>query len=183
MVTKASFADRQYFNDAQAGQMWRINDPRGGAARELAVEVLRTRTSNEYQLAVAAPYAPASSKKSPVLVVSTDPHPFDAPILPEGFGFAVVGWAALVWIGRRYQAKNISDETEKQPHPADGAREWPVDGTRSELCGQRVHGTRRLDPRARRMDSWAVVVFRTSPSSAPSTPRRCSAPGCCSPPI
>ena len=102
-VPHLPLADRSYFRDACSHVLWSIPDPdrKGrGVLSRVAAEVVSSRISGENVLVVARPAGimgqcaqpnpPGEPRQPVVALIGTTMMPFTDPVLPTGYGFAVI---------------------------------------------------------------------------------------------
>ena len=83
--------DYQHFRDVMAGRTWSLrNDPPPG--RPFTIEPLRSPTTSEMAFVFAVPIAsPGNSEPEGMLALNVKPQSLVDPLVPPGFGFAVLG--------------------------------------------------------------------------------------------
>ncbi len=123
---RATAADRQYFRDAIARRYW-FPEERGcpeeridGGHRPFTAEVVRSRTTGDVRIIVAqATGSTPEVTQTPhendgVVLISVRPTPVADPVLPPGFGIAIIDASGEVQLhsdGNRSLAENLFAET------------------------------------------------------------------------
>jgi len=151
--------DRQYFRDAQAGRLWRLH-PSGTSEVDCAAELVQSRTNGQTTFVVAIPLSKPGGGKSPdVALITTRLLSMIRPVVPPGFGFAVINPDGLVLLAadaRRNLAENLFQECDD-----DRRLRAAVDARRAEHLDVRYYGEgHRFYVLPLRDTPWTVVVFR-----------------------
>lgn len=118
-LTDLPLGDRDYFKDAQRRNLWRVDAAPGGAGPplEVAVELVRSKMSARHDLVMAEPLIDRAYPPAPVVAVSTNLKPFLEPVLPLGFGFAVIDPRSEVKLhsdSARNLTESVFDEVDEE---------------------------------------------------------------------
>ncbi len=154
---KLKITDRRYFRKSLKNELWTF--PRAnGKSQRFAFESLRSRASGQNIAVIAVPAFDGDPPQKPVALMAMEPRSLIDPILPAGYGFAVVNYRGQVLFhsnSSRNLAENLFAET-------DSSRlQSKVEMRASGHLGARYNGTpHRFFVLPLRDLNWTLVTFR-----------------------
>ena len=87
----ASHRPFDHFRDVVSGRLWTLKSATGGNTRRFTIDPLRAPTTSELGVVFATPVPGGANEKRTFLGLNVRPESLIDPIVPPGFGFAIVG--------------------------------------------------------------------------------------------